>query len=69
MGLKKGKYIYVELGEGKYLKVRVLKSKAEDDPSRYLPLNFISKKPPLRARVVKIGELPSEVANKLKLHS
>lgn len=30
MGLKKGKYAYVELGGGRYLKVRVLKS----NPSR-----------------------------------
>lgn len=67
--MKKGKYIYVEIDEGKYLKVRVLKSKARDDASRYIPLGVIVSKPSRSASVIKLSELPSDVINKIKLYS
>ncbi len=65
MGLKKGKYIYVELSSGKYVKVRAFKGRAEDNPSRYVPLNTCVKKPPKTAKVVRATDLPSEVVNKV----
>ncbi len=65
MGLKKGKYVYVELGKDKYVKVRVLKSKAVDNPERYIPLNIIVKKPPKNAVIIRASEIPSEVLSKL----
>jgi hypothetical protein len=65
MGLKKGKYVYVELGKDKYVKVRVLKSRAVDNPQRYIPLNIAVKKPPKNATIVKASEIPTEVISKL----
>ncbi|MEM0361741.1 MAG: DUF5622 domain-containing protein [Sulfolobales archaeon] len=65
MGLKKGKYIYVELGKDRYVKVRVLKGRAEDNPSRYIPLNTSVKKPPRTAKVVRAADLPSEIVSKI----
>lgn len=65
VGLKKGKYIYVEVGKDKYIKVRVLKSKAENNPSRYIPLNICVKKPPNTAKVIRAADLPSEVVNEI----
>lgn len=65
MGLKKEKYIYVELSKEEYVKVRVLKGRAEDNPSRYIPLNIRVKKPPKTAKVVRAADLPSEIASKV----
>lgn len=65
MGLKKEKYIYIELGKERYLKVRVLKSRAEDNPARYVPLNICVKRPPKTAKVVRAVDLPGEVVNKV----
>ena len=42
MGLKRGKYAYVELSPGRYVKVRVVKSRAEDSPRRYLPVSGVT---------------------------
>ncbi len=65
MGLKKGKYIYIKLISGKYVKVRVLKSKAEDVPERYVVVGPIVRKPPLTAKVIKEEELPDNVREHL----
>ncbi len=65
MGLKKEKYVYVEVGREKYVKVRVLKGRAEDNPSRYIPLNICVKKPPHTAKVIRAADLPSEVVNRI----
>lgn len=65
MGLKKGKYVYIKLSNGKYVKVRVIKSKAEDVPERYIPVGPIVKKPPLTAKVIKEEELPENVREHL----
>ncbi|MEM0453438.1 MAG: DUF5622 domain-containing protein [Sulfolobales archaeon] len=65
MGLKKEKYLYIEIGKDKYIKVRVLKSKAEDNPARYVPLRVCVKKPPKTAKVVRAADLPTEVVSKI----
>ena len=65
MGLKHKKYAYVKLGEGKYVKVRLLKNKAENLPERYIVVGPVVNKPPIRALVLDINELPGEVAEKI----
>lgn len=66
MGLKKGKYAYVKVGERAYIKVRVLKSRAEENPDRYVVIGPIVKEPPWSARVIDLESLPEEVASKIK---
>ncbi len=58
MGLKKGKYAYVELEPGRYVKVRVVKSRADDSPSKYLVVSPETARVPERARVVRLDSLP-----------
>ncbi len=62
--LKHGKYIYVDLGN-KYLKVRVLKSRDENSPDRYVLTSFITKYKPRNAEIVKLDNLPIEVRDKI----
>jgi len=74
MGLKHGKYIYVERSDGWYVKVRVLgirfKKKMEkevdiNDPSRYIVTNYKTKHPPINAIIVKEADLPEDVRKAL----
>ncbi len=65
MGGKHGKYAYVRRSDGWYVKVRVLKSRAEDDPSRYIPLGYKTRKPPITYPILREEELPDEVRAKL----
>ncbi|HDD26160.1 MAG TPA: hypothetical protein ENF75_03630 [Acidilobales archaeon] len=65
MGLKKGKYVYIKLGEDRYVKVRVFKGRAENVPDKYVVVGPIVKRPPLTARVIDILELPKDVADKI----
>ncbi len=67
MGLKKGKYMYIEIDDRRYLKVRILKGRAKDDASRYIPLGVIVSNPPKSSSVMKLSELPPEVVNKIKI--
>lgn len=71
MGLKHGKYIYVERGDGLYVKIRLLgirfkkggkKSEADyNDPSRYVVLPVKQLAPPRGAVVIKAEDLPEAV--------
>ncbi|AFK50430.1 hypothetical protein TCELL_0005 [Thermogladius calderae 1633] len=70
MGLKHGKFIYVERADGFYVKVRLLKvrfgkkGKSSGDfnnPQNYVVLPFKTRKPPASAVVVKGQDLPDEV--------
>lgn len=65
MGLKKGKYVYIKLENGKYVKVRVLKGRAENSPDKYIVVGPVVKEPPLRAKVIDIYDLPKEVADRI----
>lgn len=65
MGLKHGKYVYIQLDKGKYVKARVLKGVKDTDPEKYIVVGPITKKPPYTARIVKVEELPSGVREKV----
>ena len=74
MGLKHKKYIYVERGDGYYVKVRVLNVRFSkrggfegdiSDPSRYIIVGFKTKKPPYNAIVISEESLPQAVREKL----
>ncbi|ABN70405.1 hypothetical protein Smar_1314 [Staphylothermus marinus F1] len=77
MGLKHGKYIYVERKDGWYVKVRVLnirlkkKDKKEkysfdiNDPEKYLVLQVKTRKPPFKAQIMREDDVPDEVKKAL----
>ncbi len=66
MGLKKGKYVYVRISNKVYVKVRVLKSRSEENPERYIVVGPIVKEPPWTAKVIDVETLPDEVASKIR---
>ncbi len=66
MGLKKGKYVYVKINNKAYVKVRVLKSKSEENPERYIVVGPIVKEPPWTAKVIDLETLPDDVASKIR---
>jgi len=73
MGLKHGKYAYIERKDGWYIKVRLLnirlkkKGKKEkysfdiNDPTKYIIEGTKTKKPPYKAQIIKEDDLPEEV--------
>ncbi len=72
MGSKHGKYVYVKRDDGYYVKVRVLNIRFKkrgkekysfdiNDPSRYVVLSVKIKKPPAKAQIIRIDDLPSSV--------
>ncbi len=65
MGLKHGKYVYIQLEKGKYVKARVLKGVKDTDPEKYIVVGPLTKKPPYTAKIVKVEELPSAVREKV----
>jgi len=65
MALKHHKYVYVLRSDGWYVKVRVLKSRSETDPSRYIVVGPKVKEPPLRADILREEMLPEVVRKKL----
>lgn len=73
MGLKHGKYIYVERGDGYYVKVRVLGIRFKrgniegdiSDPSKYIIVGSKTKKPPESAVIVSEESLPQVIREKL----
>lgn len=58
MGLKKEKYAYIELSPDNFVKVRVIKSKAEDSPRKYQVVSRATARAPAKARVIKLDSLP-----------
>ncbi|EZQ06800.1 MULTISPECIES: DUF5622 domain-containing protein [Acidianus] len=62
--LKHGKYIYVNVGNGYYIKVRILKKRDENSPDRYIPI-FRTSRRVRKAKVVKLDDLPVEVRDRL----
>jgi hypothetical protein len=65
MGGKHGKYAYVLRSDGWYVKVRVIKSRAEDDPERYVILGPKVRKAPITMPIIREEEPPDEVIPKL----
>ena len=65
MGGKHGKYAYVLRRDGWYVKVRIIKSRAEDDPERYVVLGPKVREAPITMPIVREEELPDEVIPKL----
>ena len=65
MGGKHGKYAYVDRGDGWYVKVRVLKSRKADDPSRYIVVGPKVRRPPETYPLLKAEELPEEARRRL----
>jgi len=65
VGLKRGKYAYIKISKDTYVKVRVLKGKADNVPEKYIVVGPLVKKPPVTARVIDILELPKEVADRV----
>jgi hypothetical protein len=73
MGLKHGKYIYVERKDGWYIKIRVLNIRLKksgkkekysfdiNDPSKYVVLPVKTKRPPIKAQIMKEEDIPEEV--------
>ncbi len=65
LGGKHGKYVYVRRSDGLYVKVRVLKSRDEKDPSRYIVVGPVVKSPPLTYDILSESDLPAEVRERL----
>ena len=59
------KYVYVRRSDGWYVKVRVLSSRSDDDPEKYIPTGFKTKKPPITYTIIPEEELPDEARSKL----
>jgi len=65
MALKHGKYVYVARHDGWYVKVRVLKGRSENDPSRYVVIGPKVREPPPRAKIVRETALPEVVRRQI----
>ncbi|QGA54366.1 hypothetical protein GFS03_07165 [Sulfolobus sp. E5-1-F] len=63
--LKHGKYVYVDLNNGKYVKVRVLKSRDDNSAEKYILTSYVNKNKPKNSIVIKMDNLPIEVKDKL----
>lgn len=66
MGLKKGKYVYVELDKSKFAKLRVLRKRDEKSPDRYILIDKLLTVRPRNATVIKLEDLPLEVKDKVQ---
>ena len=65
MGGKHGKYVYIARKDGWYVKARLLKGRAENDPEKYIILGFKRRDVPSTYKVIKEDMLPEEVVKKL----
>jgi hypothetical protein len=65
VGGKHGKYVYIKIKENEYVKARVFKNKADDDPEKYLVTGPKRSSAPLNYPVVDIEDLPIELQDKL----
>lgn len=61
MGLKKGKYVYIEIAPGSFVKVRMIKSKADDSPKKYQVVARATSRVPWTAKIIKLESLPDVV--------
>jgi len=65
VGGKHGKYVYVRRRDGWYVKVRVLKSREESDPERYIVVGPKVKVAPITYDVIDEEDLPDEARRAL----
>ncbi|MEB3862144.1 MAG: DUF5622 domain-containing protein [Desulfurococcales archaeon] len=65
MGGKHGKYVYVRRRDGWYVKVRVFKSRGDDDPDKYLVVGPKVREPPFTFKVLDEGDLPEQARPQL----
>ncbi|MCE4603156.1 MAG: DUF5622 domain-containing protein [Desulfurococcales archaeon] len=65
MGGKHGKYVYVRRRDGWYVKVRVFKSRGDDDPDKYLVVGPKVREPPFTFKVLDEVDLPDQVRPQL----
>jgi len=65
MSLKQKKYIYVDTGKDKFVKVRILKNRDENSPDRYIVLDVMSNHKFRKANIIKIDYIPLEVRDKI----
>ncbi|QXJ29656.1 hypothetical protein J5U23_02529 [Saccharolobus shibatae B12] len=63
--LKHGKYVYVDLNNGKYIKVRILKSRDDNSAEKYILTNYVNKNKPKNGIIIKMDSLPIEVKDKI----
>lgn len=64
MGLKHGKYVYVARADGYYVKVRILKSRT-DEESKYIVTGSKVREPPATAQIIREEQLPDKVRTEL----
>ncbi|MET1101776.1 MAG: DUF5622 domain-containing protein [Pyrodictiaceae archaeon] len=60
MGGKHGKYAYVLREDGWYVKVRLLKSRSDDSPDKYVIVGFKTRKAPETYPIIRLEDLPEE---------
>ncbi len=65
VGGKHGKYIYIKTRNNEYIKARVFKNRADDDPERYLVTGPRRSNAPLTYPVIDIDDLPAELRDKI----
>ena len=65
MGGKHGKYVYIKVKNNEYVKARVFKNRADDDPEKYLITGPKRSTAPLTYPVVDINDLPEELRDRL----
>lgn len=65
MALKHKKYVYVKRRDGWYVKVRVIKSKPDDSPEKYIVVGPKVREPPPTAKILNEELLPEESRRKL----
>lgn len=65
MGGKHGKYAYILRNDGWYVKTRILKSREDSDPQKYIVVGPKTKNPPPTYHVIREDELPEEVKRRI----
>ncbi len=63
MGAKKGKYVYVKRSDGLYAKIRIFKKRDPNNPEAYIVTGTVVKKPPRKAKLIAIEDLPESIRN------
>ena len=66
MGGKHKKYVYIDRGDGWYVKARVFKNRSDEDPTRYLVVGPKVQEPPYTFQVIRLEDLPENVRNALR---
>ncbi|MCE4616977.1 MAG: DUF5622 domain-containing protein [Desulfurococcales archaeon] len=65
MGGKHGKYVYIRVSKGSYVKARRFKKRGDDDPEKYVIIGPWVKTPPQTYEIIDVDLLPYEIRVKL----